>query len=241
MPDRAEVLVRPYRAADRAAVRGICVATAWHGRPINALLPADLVADALIAPYIAWAPELLLVAERDGTVIGYAAGCRDTRTWWRSLDRAGPLLLRRALRTQLWRWPRGLAALASEAPASRRQRSALAAIACAFPAHGHINLAAGQRSGGAGTLLWSALEDRLRGERVGAMHVTGTTMGGRRFFSAKGFRQIARFPAPLSAGVTHGWVMAKEFAAAAEPRTCTTSDNSPGSCASGPLRRIAPS
>jgi hypothetical protein len=71
--------VRCYRPADRAAVRRIACETAFRGRGSRAVLDDDeLFADYWTRYYTDYEPELSLVAERDGEVIGYLLGCRDS-------------------------------------------------------------------------------------------------------------------------------------------------------------------
>jgi hypothetical protein len=71
--------VRSYRPADRAAIRRIACDTAFRGRGARSVLDdEELFADYWTRYYTDHEPELCLVAERDGEIIGYLLGCRDT-------------------------------------------------------------------------------------------------------------------------------------------------------------------
>ena len=95
----AEVFVREFRTADRAAVRRICFETGSMGDPI-AWQYADEAsfADMLSAYYTDAEPEGAWVAELDGKVVGYMLSCLDSRKAWKP----SKIALRHALTRQLW-------------------------------------------------------------------------------------------------------------------------------------------
>jgi hypothetical protein len=82
LPDAAVATttdVRSYRPTDRGAIRRIACETAFRGRGARAVLDDDeLFADYWTRYYTDFEPDLSLVAEKDGEVIGYLLGCRDT-------------------------------------------------------------------------------------------------------------------------------------------------------------------
>jgi len=90
----AEVFVREFRTADRAAVRRICFETGSMGDPI-AWQYADEAsfADMLSAYYTDAEPEGAWVAELDGKVVGYMLSCLDSRKAWKPSE----IALRHAL------------------------------------------------------------------------------------------------------------------------------------------------
>jgi hypothetical protein len=70
-------LIRPYRAADRAAVRAICADTGFLGKPIDPVFEdRELFADYLTSYYTDVEPESTFVCEFDGEVKGYLMGSR---------------------------------------------------------------------------------------------------------------------------------------------------------------------
>jgi hypothetical protein len=69
-------MVRPYTPAYREAVRHICCETGFMGRPVDTLFSdREVFADFFTRYYTDWEPESCLVAEADGEVVGYLAGC----------------------------------------------------------------------------------------------------------------------------------------------------------------------
>ncbi len=101
-----EYAIRKYTAADRDAVRALCVNTALGGSPLSLWFDdCKLAADILISPYIDFEPASCFVAESGGSVIGYVAGCVDSGARWRKtlLYIVPPLLLKAAVRRVLFR------------------------------------------------------------------------------------------------------------------------------------------
>ncbi|MDR1144835.1 MAG: GNAT family acetyltransferase [Verrucomicrobiales bacterium] len=95
-----DFIIRPYRPADREAVRRICCDTGFLGRPVDEIFQdRELFADFLTAYYTDEEPESAVVLEVDGAVQGYILGSRLPARQSAYNLRAG---LRRAL-TLLWR------------------------------------------------------------------------------------------------------------------------------------------
>jgi hypothetical protein len=70
-------LIRPYRAADRAAIRAICADTGFLGQPIDPVFEdRELFADYLTSYYTDAEPESTFVCELEGEVKGYVMGSR---------------------------------------------------------------------------------------------------------------------------------------------------------------------
>jgi hypothetical protein len=84
----AIAIIRPYRPADRAAVRAICCRTAFRNRGAAAVTRDDeLFADYWTRYYTDHEPESLLVAEVEGRVVAYLSGCVHTRRYVRTMGR----------------------------------------------------------------------------------------------------------------------------------------------------------
>jgi hypothetical protein len=66
----------------------------------------------------------------------------------------------------------------------------------AYPAHCHINIAAGFGRGGVGSELFASFENRLRQRCVRGIHVSASSEDGRAFFLKKGFTVLASYAAP---------------------------------------------
>jgi len=67
--------IRAFRPSDRAALRRIAVDTADRGSPGRWLFPyTQVTADLLTRYYTDFEPDMCLVAEHEGGLIGYALG-----------------------------------------------------------------------------------------------------------------------------------------------------------------------
>jgi GNAT superfamily N-acetyltransferase len=72
--------IRAYRPEDRAAVRHVCLETAYIGNPIAAHFTAtEALANILTGYYTDHEPESAWVVTNDGRVVGYLLGCVDSR------------------------------------------------------------------------------------------------------------------------------------------------------------------
>lgn len=164
---RSGIRIRPYRAADRAAVRRICCDTGFLGQPIDAVFEdREAFADFLTAYYTDCEPESLFILECAGQVAGYLSGCR--RPGWRRLHSVWntPRLALRVLSRYL---------LGTYAPASRRYVRWLATRAVRETPprprdtpHFHVNVLPEARSIPGTKALIDAFLDylRSRGERA---------------------------------------------------------------------------
>jgi hypothetical protein len=136
--------VRPYRDADRDAVRDICCRTAFFELGATAVTAdVDLFADYWTAYYTDHEPESSLVAELDGRVIGYLHGCADTARFRRVMARriappiAGIIAIR-AIRGRYRHQPRTRRFL--RWLATRAWREEPPVDIARYPAHYHVNL-----------------------------------------------------------------------------------------------------
>lgn len=190
----AKATIRPYRPADREAVRHVCCETGLEGDPIDPLFSdRQLFADLLTVYYTDFEPETCLVAEREGRVVGYLAGCRR----WLRHALVQPLVIlavamRAAVRLAAGRYDRpsraflgwGLLRAWRELP-----RGPLRA------AHFHFNLLPAHRDGALGLRMGRRFLAESDG--AGVRRIWGRMEGPaddrrRRFWKRYGFRPIAR-------------------------------------------------
>jgi len=175
-PTAADMVVRPYRAADREAVHRLAGDTAFFGEPIEVCLDDRRhFLDLFVASYTDHLARYAWVGEANGQVVGYLTGCPDTLQH----DR---LLRRRILPGVLLRLLQGRYRLGAE---SRRYvvRLALASLrgesprvnTSLYPAHLHINVAEGWRGCGLGRRLIIACLEQLSAEGVAGVHLHTTT------------------------------------------------------------------
>ncbi len=205
-----KTVIRPFRAADREAVRTICCETADAGRPLEpGFFDRELVADLVTRYYTDFEPESAWVTEAGGRVAGYLTGARDTRRFRRvwALRIAPPALARAVARGFLfrrssWQWIAGLLRCA------RAQQAAAPPILGAYPAHLHIDLLDEARGRGAGGSLMRTFLEYLAGRGIPGVHarVRADNAPGRAFFERMGFAPVAAVPnfRGGSGGLQHG-------------------------------------
>ena len=187
--------VRPYNPRDRNAVRKICGDTGFYGQAIERLLEdRDLVVEALIGYYTDFEPESLFVAEKDGQVVGYLAGCVDTKRFERIFARRIlPRLIARFITRGHWHSALSWKVLMS---LGRGRQRLLRSIVDTYPAHCHMNIDAGSRRGGTGSLLFARFLSYLEERNVTCIHVSTASKPGKAFFIKKGFSELGRYDAP---------------------------------------------
>jgi GNAT superfamily N-acetyltransferase len=200
----SRVVIRKYEPKDRAAVRRICYDTGLMGDPIDPYFGcAELFADYWMNYYTDYEPESAFVAELDGKVIGYLVGCKDTLAQQEIRNIEIMPKIRRKFLTfgyraewrifgYLWRYLRSML----------RGEFADEPIGD-YPAHLHINLAEGYRSGGIGAKLLFAYLDYLRENGVRGLHLGTTTYNklATPFYEKRGFRLTARRPITMYEGI----------------------------------------
>jgi RimJ/RimL family protein N-acetyltransferase len=187
--------IRRYEPRDRAAVREVCRATAYHGDG-DALLDPRLFSALMIRAWTDFGAGLLWVVEQEGTIQGYLAGCFDLRrfvriqTWQvvppavaRAL--AGGLLFRPAL----WRLLAGLPRFIAASLGGPRLDG--------YPCELHINLLPPVRGRKLGTQLVELFLKEVALRNVPGVHATvyEDNEPARLFFEHLGFHPLGRRPA----------------------------------------------
>lgn len=201
-----EVVVRPYRAGDRSAVRQICCDTADLGLPVERVFhDRDVAADFLTRYYTDDEPQASWVAECGGRVIGYLTGCLDVRRYRRRMAmRIAPASVARAvLRGALWRrqtWRLLSAWLATWRRGGFERRVPLAQ----YPTHLHLNILEGFRGQGVARALLERFTVQVRAEGLQGIHasVREDNVPACRFFERMGFVVVQRWPVVLPEAAT---------------------------------------
>ena len=190
------VEIRSYEPRDRAAVREICRATAYGGGEGAALPDPVFFTDLMMRAWTDFDAGPLWVAEQDGQVQGYLAGCIDRRRFarlqaWRVVPPAvaGALARGLLLRPAVWRLLFGLPGFLAASRGGPRLDD--------FPGELHINLLPPVR----GHEVGSQMVERFLGEAshhgLPGVHaiVYEENEGARHFFENLGFRSLGRQPA----------------------------------------------
>lgn len=196
--------VRPFVEADRARLLDLAVA-AGAGSPSGSLWgdPAS-EADIYLWPYVDHEPESFLVADLDGDLVGYLAGCADTASFpsedsrIEAAIRRHRLFRRRETRRFFARalWDSALAKV-------RRQPTAGELQDARWPAHLHINVVPKVRGHGVADALMEAWLTRLDDRGVAGCYLQTLVENPRavRFFTRAGF--VEHGEAPVVPGLRH--------------------------------------
>lgn len=164
------MLIRPARAADRAALYEVCLKTGASGRDASGDYDDPrLLGHIYVGPYLALEPDLAFVLDEDGDALGYVLGARDTAEFERECEeRWWPALRQRYADPppgRSWTPDEHLCHLIHHPP---RTDPALLAD---YPAHLHIDLLPRAKGAGYGRRLVSHLLDRLRDLSVSGVHL----------------------------------------------------------------------
>jgi ribosomal protein S18 acetylase RimI-like enzyme len=213
-PEHPAAIVRPYRGEDREALLAIGADTAFFGAPVEAFHEdRRLFCDLLYRYYVDHEPDLARVAEGAGEIAGFVVGAEDTGAmrarWWRSVvpGVAGRLVTGRyrlGRKTLRFFLRQGLGALRGENPHVDRDR---------YPAHLHVNVAAGWRSGGIGRALLEAFFEGLRRRGVGGVHLFTTDLNAAacHLYESMGFALLDERPSRQWGGLVAGPVRNRAY------------------------------
>lgn len=187
VPD-AEVIIRSATPLDRDALSDICLRTGHAGEDATSLVVhGHLYGDVYAVPYLVLAPELAIVAEVDGRVLGYVLGAVDTPSfearcevaWWPTLREQHPLPgdgtdIDRALVRRLHE--------GFHTPSRLTDR---------YPSHLHIDLLPELQGHGVGRRLIDALLERLVAAGSHGVHLGVDPRNARAsgFYEHLGFRR----------------------------------------------------
>jgi GNAT superfamily N-acetyltransferase len=197
------MIVRPFAANDRAAVRRIACATAMMGEPSHLFFDGEeVLADVLTAYFTDQEPGSSFVAESGGVVVGYIIGAKDTRAaeiffqrklvWslWTRIISCGLLLKRKnwMLCLQLLR-------------AALTGRLMIPDLARDYPATLHINLLPEARGTGIGGKLMDRYMEYLGANGIPGVRMATMSESAAAFFETRGFKLLHRSSRPYFAHI----------------------------------------
>lgn len=193
-------ICRPYRPADRSAVRHICNETGHLGDPIDPYFSdRDLFADVHSLYYTDVESGASYVIEDEGEVIGYLLGCLDSTKHgrWVAATLQRRILFKALAHADLIR--PGTAPMAWRLIADwNREKPVFGETDEDHPAHLHINLLPSGRGRGLGGLLVSTYLERLISEGIPGLFLETTVENENAvaFFRSQGFVAVSTAPSP---------------------------------------------
>lgn len=178
------MIIREAKASDEQAITKICFESRWVGR--DSVEDPEIFALRWALYYLRYEREFCFVAEDDGEVIGYILSTADTeRQEEGHLQKIAPIIKEK---------------MASDHPdysfytTLMRKRETLGRLLDDYPAHLHINLTAGCRGRGVGTLLMQKMEKNMVKHGVKRIHlgVINSNVSAIGFYEKNGYKEIYR-------------------------------------------------
>ena len=201
MPDQQ---VRPYRSVDRLAVFRIAADTAFFGEPVEAFLEdRSLFCDFFYAYYTDLEPEYGWVACVGEDVVGFLMGSIDTRArprrWLRGIF---PQVIQRLARGG-YRIGRATLRYGLRQVQGELRREGLSVDVGTYPAHLHLNVAAGWRGRGLGRQLLDVHLEQMRALGIPGVHLSTTSANTAacRLYERSGFQLLSSCPTRLWQGL----------------------------------------
>lgn len=186
------MIIRLYEEKDRLSVRRICCDTAFMGEDVaNFLEDREVFADFAISYYTDYEPQSLFVAQSEDSVIGYIAGCRDTKRYEQIFkSRILPNTILRCLARGLILKPKSRKFIYNTFKSFLKGEFKRPEISKEYPAHLHINIDGEKRRLGTGLMLMNRLLEYFKEQKVYGVHLTSVSKIGQEFFFKYGFKKL---------------------------------------------------
>ncbi len=166
--------IRPYHPADRPAIRRICIATSWMGRPDDKHIPDDwLWAEYWTRYFTDREPQHTWIVQRcnDNEIVGYLTGIADVRRFGRFVPFLLPGIILRVIRKRLMRRQAFRTALMAFLRSFARGELELPPrVEKEYPATFHFNLLPDARRQGLGQRLFQTFRARMQSLGVPGIH-----------------------------------------------------------------------
>lgn len=184
-----DIIIRPFNENDRESVRRICAETAFMGESAdNFFDDKELFADFAISYYTDYEPESLFVAEYKDKVLGYLAGCGDSKRCSAiSQSRILPQAILKSIQRGVIFKPKTRRFILNVMKSFVKGEFKRPCFFDEYPAHLHINVDKDARSLGIGVMLMNKFLEYLRGKNIPAVHLSSVSKIGQVFFSKSGF------------------------------------------------------
>ena len=190
--------LRPYRPADRAAVRIICIRTGASGQDATGTTVDDeLLPDTFALPYVEYAPDLAFVVDDEEGAAGYVIAVADTADfvrWYRT--EWMPRLQRRYASLDPSSSTDSLVRMAFD------PERMLTPEAREYPAHLHIDLLPSMQGRGLGRAMIERVCTELAARGVPGVHLVAAeeNAGALAFYPRVGFAELSRAPGSVTFG-----------------------------------------
>jgi GNAT superfamily N-acetyltransferase len=186
--------IRPYRAADRQALREICCRTAFLEIALEKpLVDNDVLADALCRYFTDYEPQSCFAAVYGDRIVGYIIGTLDCCLMSRVFNSKILLpLLGKACVRRVFLRPQSLRFIFYLLRSLLRGEFNMPDFSADFPAGLHINILRGHRGHGLGRALVERYLDYLRQNQVKGVHFGTFSAEGAAFFRRLGFQELFR-------------------------------------------------
>jgi GNAT superfamily N-acetyltransferase len=190
------IIIRPYKAADRRAVRKIAYDTAFMGGSGEIFFSdEEILSDFLTLYFTDHEPGSSFVAQSGDEVIGYLIGSRDSRKMDRIISGkiSARLFLKAVFRGTLFN-RKNLIFIYHTLKSLIRGEFKCPDLSADYPAVLHINLKDGFRGAGTGSRLIAAYLDYLKENNVPAARLATFSDKAEGFFRKNGFSQLFQRP-----------------------------------------------
>jgi len=194
----SDILIRPFKPSDRAAIRDISCDTADGGRPMDTLFPdREFIADVLTRYYTDYEPDSIIVAENESRVIGYVLGTTNPGRHEVLTDVAvfpaaavKTIMKGTLFHSETWHLI-AIALRVSFELAFKPDK-----IPSEYSSHLHINILPDHRGVNVGQRLLSGFIGHLKSSGVKGVtaRVRSDNASGRRFFEKAGFISLGESP-----------------------------------------------
>ena len=209
------LIIRNFKKEDKNIICQICFNTALYGQPIKKYIKEkSLIAETFLEYYIRFEPENIIIAETDGQVVGYLAGCFDTKNYEKKfifiLPRILQLFFIKGYFFKISSWKLVLDSIRSGLKWNEFHSKHLLK---AYPAHFHIDIDGKFQGQGIGAMLIKAFINSLKKNNICGVHLDTATEGGKKFFYKMGFSVISKYKTSTFFHLTPRelWVMVRKL------------------------------
>lgn len=186
-----EINIRNYQQRDQKAVREISIQSSIFGEYRNAVFDDEILADLLTVYFTDYEPMSCFVAEKEGLVIGYVLGTKETREMRRVLKgRIVPGVVKKIFHKGQFFRKNHLMIVKSKVYSYFKGEFNMPDFTREYPATLHVNMASQFRGQNVGSLLVNHFLEFLKNERVSGIHFGVLSERAKKFFLKLNFEVL---------------------------------------------------